>query len=54
MSAQNKMLLQLAGINYVKIRTHCKAKHLMPQHDETRICILVVELNMDASQTVKE
>ena len=44
----------LAGINYVKIRTNCKAKHLMAQHGERRIYILKVELKMDASQTEKE
>ena len=32
----------------------CKAEHFMAQQGETRICILEVELKMDASQTVKE
>ena len=53
-SAQNETLLWLAGMNCMKIRTHCKAENLMAQHSETRICILEVELEMDASQTVKE
>ena len=42
----------LAGINYVKIRTNCKAKHLMAQmaqHGERRIYILKAELKMGAS-----
>ena len=53
-SAQNETLSWLAGMNCVKIRTHCKAKHLMAQNDEGRIYILEVELKMDAIQTVKE
>ena len=40
-------------MNYVKIRTHCKAKHLMAQHGELRNYVLEAELKMDASQTVK-
>ena len=52
--AQNEMLLWLAGMNCVEIRTHCKAKHLMAQHGETRIYMLEVELKMDASKKVKE
>ena len=54
MNAQNEMLLWLAVMDFVKIWTHCKAKHLMAQHDETRIYMLKAELKMDASQTVKE
>ena len=50
---QNEMLLWLAGTNYVKIRTHCEAQHLMAQHGETRIDVFEAELNMDASQTVR-
>ena len=41
-------------MNYVEIWTRCKAEHLIAQHGETRIYILEVELEMDASQTVKE
>ena len=52
-SAQNQVLLWLAGMNYVKIRTHCKAYYLA-QHGETRNYGLETELKMDASQTVKE
>ena len=48
------MLLWLAGIHCVNIRTHCKALHLMAQHNETRIYIVEAELKMDASQTGKE
>ena len=35
-SAQNEALLWLAGMNYVKIRTHWKAKHLLGEYGETR------------------
>ena len=50
---QNEMLLWLAGTNYVIIRTHCEAQHLMAQHGETRIDVFQAELKMDASQTVR-
>ena len=53
-SAQKETLLWLAGMNYGKIRSHCKALHLMTQHGETRIYVLETELKMEASQTVKE
>ena len=53
-SAWNGMLMWLAGINYVKVRTRCKAQHLMAHHGKVRIYIIKVELKMDASQTVKE
>ena len=53
-SAQIEALLRLAGMNYVKIRTHCKAENLMAQNGETRNCTLEVELKIDANQTVKE
>ena len=53
-SAQNEMLLWLAGKNCVEIQPHCKAKHLMALHGETRIYILEVELKMDDGKTVKK
>ena len=39
-------------MNFVKIRTHCKAYYLA-QHGEMRNSVLEAELKMDASQTVK-
>ena len=53
-SAQNETLLWLAGKNCVEIQPHCKAKHLMALHGETRIYILEVELKMDDGKTVKK
>ena len=52
--AKNETLLWVTGMNFVKIRTNCKVKHMMVPHGETRIYMLEVELKMDASQTVKE
>ena len=52
-SAQIEALVWLAGINYVKIQTHCKAENLMAQNGETRNYTLEAELKMDANQTVK-
>ena len=49
---QNEMLFWLAGMNYVKIRTHCRAQNLMTQHGETWNCVFEAELKMDTSQTV--
>ena len=53
-SAQNETLLWLAAMNYVKLRTHCKAQHLMAKHGKTRNYILEADLRMDASQNLKE
>ena len=53
MNAQSKMLLWLAGMNYVKIQTHCEAYYLA-QRGEMKNYVLEAELKMDASQTVKE
>ena len=38
----------------MKIGTYCKDKHLMAQHDETRMYIVEVQLKKDVSKTVKE
>ena len=53
-SAKNERLLQLAGMECVKIRTYCKAKHLTAQCSERRIYVLEAELKKDASQTVNK
>ena len=53
-SAQNETLLCLVGMKYAKIRSHCKAEHLMDQHGETRIYVLKAELKIDADKIVKE
>ena len=42
-------LLWLTGMEYAKIRTHCKA-----QHGETGTYVLKAELKMDAGEIVKE
>ena len=51
---QNEMLFWLAGMNYVKIRTHCRAQNLMTQHGETWNCVFEAELKMDTRMLAVE